>query len=106
MHNLWMPVHLLVLFDVDGTLLVDDRYAHGRAMVRAMRQVWDVALPDDVVERVDPWGKTDLRIAREALVTVGIGDPAFESGRDAWVQAASLAFKEEGRDLREGVAGA
>lgn len=56
---------LLVLFDVEGTLLMEDAYAHGRAMTRAMREVWRVELPDDVVQRIEPWGKTDVRIARE-----------------------------------------
>jgi phosphoglycolate phosphatase len=86
---------LLVLFDIDGTLLLDDGYAHGRAMVRAMREVWGVALPDDAVERVEPWGKTDLRIAREALVAAGVAPAAFDGGRDAWIGAASKAFEGE-----------
>lgn len=86
---------VLVLFDVDGTLLLEDAYAHGRAMVRAMREVWRVALDDDVVERIDPWGKTDRRIARESLATAGVGDADFDRGVDRWMEAASQAFDEE-----------
>jgi phosphoglycolate phosphatase len=86
---------LLVLFDVDGTLLLEDAYAHGRAMVRAMRKVWRVDLADDVVERIEPWGKTDRRIARESLLTAGVGAAEFERGLDRWMDAASRAFEEE-----------
>jgi phosphoglycolate phosphatase-like HAD superfamily hydrolase len=103
---------LLVLFDVDGTLLLDDEYAHGRAMVRAMRDVWGVDLPDDVVRRVDPWGKTDLTIAREAVATAGVGETGFRERQAAWIEAASSAFQEVAEDvadrwlMREGVASA
>ena len=75
--------------------MLEDAYAHGRAMVRAMRETWRVELDDDAVERVRPWGKTDLRIAREALATARVGGAAFERGRDAWIDAASRAFEEE-----------
>jgi phosphoglycolate phosphatase len=64
-------------------------------MVRAMREVWQVDLADDAVERVEPWGKTDLRIAREALAAARIGDAEFDRGRDRWIDAASHAFEEE-----------
>jgi phosphoglycolate phosphatase len=84
-----------VLFDVDGTLLMDDAYAHGRAMVRAMREVWEVELPDDVVMRIAPWGKTDLRIAREAVALAGVSDADFDRRRDDWVAAATRAFEDE-----------
>jgi phosphoglycolate phosphatase len=105
-----MSATLLVLFDIDGTLLLDDAYAHGRAMVRAMREVWDVDPPDDIVESVEPWGKTDLQIARAALATAGIDDAGFSERRAAWIEAASRAFEDEvkaGADqlrVRDGVA--
>jgi phosphoglycolate phosphatase-like HAD superfamily hydrolase len=103
---------LLVLFDIDGTLLLDDEYAHGRAMVRAMRDVWGVDLPDDVVRRVDPWGKTDLRIAREAVATAGVGEAGFRERQAAWIGEASCAFQDVAEAvadrwlMREGVASA
>lgn len=83
---------LLVLFDIDGTLLLDDGYAHGRAMVDAMRTVYSVALPDDAVQRARPWGKTDLRIAREALWAAGLSDETIDEGLATWVEAAAAAF--------------
>jgi len=86
---------LLVLFDLDGTLLLDDAYAHGRAMVQAMRDVYGVELPDAVVVQIDPYGKTDLRIAREALHTRGLDDRQIDERCDAWIQAAADAFEHE-----------
>lgn len=90
-----VPANLLILFDIDGTLLVDDRYAHGRAMVQAMRFIYRVELSDDAVQRTQPWGKTDIRIAREALHAAGLDDEAIDAGRDAWMEAASAAFRSE-----------
>jgi phosphoglycolate phosphatase-like HAD superfamily hydrolase len=64
---------LLLLWDIDGTLL---RYGgareHAAALVQALREVYAVDLPDDAVQRVGPWGKTDQRIAREVLADAGI----------------------------------
>ena len=105
-----MSPTLLVLFDIDGTLLLDDAYAHGRAMVRSMREVWGVELSDDIVELVEPWGKTDLQIARAALATAGIDDTGFRERRGAWIRAAGRAFEDEvqaGADqwrMRDGLA--
>jgi phosphoglycolate phosphatase-like HAD superfamily hydrolase len=90
-----MPEPLLVLFDIDGTLLIDDAYAHGRAMLTAMRTVYGVDPPDDAVERVGPWGKTDLRIAREALHGEGLDDRRIDEGLADWVEAAGDAFVAE-----------
>jgi phosphoglycolate phosphatase len=90
-----VSANLLILFDIDGTLLVDDAYAHGRAMVQAMRAIYRVDLPDDAVERTRPWGKTDLRIAREALDAEGLDNEAIDAGRSAWIEAASAAFRSE-----------
>jgi phosphoglycolate phosphatase len=87
-----LSAKLLVLFDVDGTILVDDAYAHGRAMVESMRWVYNVDLPDDAVQRAQPWGKTDLRIARDALRAAGLDDGEIRRGTSAWMRAASSAF--------------
>lgn len=104
-----MAVPILVLFDIDGTLLIDDAHAHGRAMVRAMRSVYGIDLPDDAVERVRPWGKTDLQIVREALEAGELSADEVEARRDAWVAEAAARFKEESSaawDVRTGVADA
>src|SRR5258708_23207798 len=71
----------LVLFDIDGTMLLDDAYAHGRAMIEAMRSVYGAEIADDAVQRTQPWGKTDMRIAREALTGAGLDEQVVEAGR-------------------------
>jgi phosphoglycolate phosphatase-like HAD superfamily hydrolase len=77
---------LLLLFDIDGTLL---RYGgareHAAALVEALRQVYSVDLPDEAVQEVGPWGKTDQQIAREVLERAGVPTRDIEAHRDAWI---------------------
>src|SRR3954471_15500859 len=76
---------LLLLFDIDGTLL---RYGgareHAAALVQALSETYGVELPDDAVQRVGPWGKTDQRIAREVLAEAGVE----LDGRRDWIERA------------------
>jgi phosphoglycolate phosphatase-like HAD superfamily hydrolase len=68
-----MTDHLLLLWDIDGTLLqYGGAREHAAALIQALRETYDVDLPDDAVTRVRPMGKTDLRIAREVLASAGI----------------------------------
>jgi phosphoglycolate phosphatase-like HAD superfamily hydrolase len=68
-----MTDRLLLLWDIDGTLL---RYGgareHAAALIQALRETYRVELGDDAVTQVRPMGKTDLRIAREVLASAGI----------------------------------
>jgi phosphoglycolate phosphatase-like HAD superfamily hydrolase len=86
-------VPLLLLFDIDGTLL---RYGgaveHAAALIQALRDVYEVNLPDDAVRRVGPWGKTDQRIAREVLEAAGRSD--FDERRDEWLERTWAVFQE------------
>jgi phosphoglycolate phosphatase len=78
---------LLLLFDIDGTLL---RYGgareHAAALVQALRDTYGLDLADDVVQRVGPWGKTDQQIAREVLQAAGADDGSIDARRDQWVE--------------------
>ena len=78
---------LLLLFDIDGTLL---RYGgareHAAALVQALRDVYEVDLPDDAVQQVGPWGKTDQLIAREVLHAAGMPDDLIDTRRSAWIE--------------------
>jgi phosphoglycolate phosphatase-like HAD superfamily hydrolase len=78
---------LLLLFDIDGTLL---RYGgareHAAALVQALREAYGAALSDDAVSLVGPWGKTDQQIAREILRQAGLDDVTVDAGRDAWLE--------------------
>ena len=66
---------LLLLFDIDGTLLqYGGAREHAAALVRTLSEVYAVDLPSDAVQQVGPWGKTDQRIAREVLELAGVED--------------------------------
>jgi phosphoglycolate phosphatase-like HAD superfamily hydrolase len=77
-----MTDHLLLLWDIDGTLL---RYGgareHAAALVQALNEFYGLDLPDDAVQRIRPMGKTDRRIARELLAGAGID----ASPGDEWI---------------------
>src|SRR2546423_14597021 len=80
-----MDDRLLLLWDIDGTLLRSGgAREHAAALVQALRDVYDVELPDDAVQRVGPWGKTDQRIAREVLAAAGVE----LDGRREWIDRA------------------
>jgi phosphoglycolate phosphatase-like HAD superfamily hydrolase len=62
---------LLVLFDIDGTLLLKATAAHRDALLAALHEVH--GLYDPEAERaVDPAGRTDGEIAREILLLHGV----------------------------------
>jgi phosphoglycolate phosphatase-like HAD superfamily hydrolase len=96
---------LLLLWDIDGTLL---RYGgareHAAALVQALREVFDVELPDDAVQQVGPWGKTDQRIAREVLERVGVGRGEIDARREQWIERAWTIYRDA--DLTRLAAGA
>jgi phosphoglycolate phosphatase-like HAD superfamily hydrolase len=86
---------LLLLWDIDGTLL---RYGgareHAAALVQALREVFGVELPDDAVQQVGPWGKTDQRIVRQVLERVGVDGGEIEARREDWVECAWAIYRE------------
>ena len=85
----------LLLFDLDGTLLLDDAYAGGHAMERAAEDVYGVILEERAVAQSEPWGKTDRRIIRDVLRQAGLDDARIDTGMDAWMEAAAEAFEGE-----------
>ena len=64
------PFQVLLLFDIDGTLLLRATDDHRDAVHAALRRVWHVARPD--AARVDPRGRTDPEIARAILLQSGV----------------------------------
>src|SRR2546423_10841132 len=60
----------LLLFDIDGTLLIRSADAHKEAVHAALTRVYGVA--DPARPRLEAAGKTDLEIAREILVASGV----------------------------------
>ena len=75
---------MLLLFDIDGTLLHHGAREHARALIQALREAYAVELPDDAVTRVGPYGKTDARIAREVLREAGLSDDEVDARADGW----------------------
>jgi phosphoglycolate phosphatase-like HAD superfamily hydrolase len=68
---------LLLLFDIDGTLLLRAFVEHRDALDAAIRRVYGVAIPDG---RIEAAGRTDVAIARSILTLAGVGDDHI-SGR-------------------------
>src|SRR5436305_1790061 len=91
---------LLLLWDIDGTLLrTGGAREHAAALVQALRDVYGVELPEDAVQRVGPWGKTDQRIAREVLAAAGVEI----DGRREWIDRAWEIYRDADLTrLREG----
>ena len=59
---------MLLLFDIDGTLLIRGAREHALALHDAIEEIWDVDLRE---VRVETGGRTDPEIAREILVAAG-----------------------------------
>ena len=71
------PPPLLLLWDIDGTLLQRASEAHARSLVRALREVHGDDLPLDAA-RVEAAGRTDGAIARDLLAAVGVTGDAVD----------------------------
>lgn len=67
---------MLLLFDIDGTLLLQASREHAEAMHAAIGRVYGVTDP----ARVEAAGRTDLEIARHICLLAGISAEAFEGG--------------------------
>jgi phosphoglycolate phosphatase len=62
---------VLVLFDIDGTLLTGATRAHSRALDAAIREVHGVD-PAGIRGQIQPAGRTDGEIARLILLDLGV----------------------------------
>jgi phosphoglycolate phosphatase-like HAD superfamily hydrolase len=86
---------VLLLFDIDGTLVRTRPLTHQTALNEARVEVFGlrVAPGESPVSDVEPWGKTDRQILRDALTHAGLEAPAPDAvGR--WEQAACAAYEE------------
>jgi phosphoglycolate phosphatase len=94
---------LLLLFDIDGTLVHSRPLTHQRALEQAAHEVFGLEIPPGAtpVQDVEPWGKTDRQILREVLRAAGLPEPTAEQV-PAWEQRACAAYERletEGEDL-------
>jgi phosphoglycolate phosphatase-like HAD superfamily hydrolase len=92
---------LLVLFDIDGTLLLRAASAHAEALHAAIRQVYGVD-PEGV--HVDPAGRTDLEIARIILLDRDVDARTIDMGLLQMREVAVREYAEREADLRDHVA--
>ena len=71
---------MLLLFDIDGTLLLRAHTAHRDSLHAALREVHGVA--DPAAAHVDAAGRTDGEIAREILLLSGVSAERIDERRD------------------------
>jgi phosphoglycolate phosphatase-like HAD superfamily hydrolase len=87
---------LLLLFDIDGTLVRSRPLTHQQAMARAAVEVF--ALPastdESSVRAVEPWGKTDRWILADMLAAAGRDEPPSAAELSRWERAACAAYEE------------
>lgn len=83
---------LLLLWDIDGTLLQRASLEHALAMHRALREVHgELELDGYQVEKA---GRTDAAIARDLLMAAGLAPPAIDARADDVVTACCEAYEE------------
>jgi phosphoglycolate phosphatase len=83
---------MLILFDIDGTLLLDDAYAHGAAMEEALAATFRLSVPHGAVMEIDPYGMTDPAIARAVLGHLGVAVEPGDPRLDDWAADAGERF--------------
>ena len=84
---------MLLLFDIDGTLVRGRPLTHQLALEAAAVEVFGLHVPDGAtpVADVEPWGKTDRQILRDVLARAGLPAPAEDELR-RWERVACEAY--------------
>jgi phosphoglycolate phosphatase len=77
---------VLLLFDIDGTLLSGATGAHSQALDGAIREVHGVDT-DDLRSKIGPAGRTDGEIARLILLDLGVSARRIDERADAVSEA-------------------
>jgi phosphoglycolate phosphatase-like HAD superfamily hydrolase len=80
---------MLLLFDIDGTLLIRATDAHSEALHTAIHDVDHVEVPDASVPTA---GRTDLAIMRSLLTLAGVDAKKIDDGVQARCDAACIAY--------------
>ena len=81
---------MLLLFDIDGTLLIRAHVEHRHALAKAIREVWGAADPGYAA--VPAAGRTDIEIAREICLLGGVGADRFDEAIDDFEIACARAY--------------
>ncbi|MEA2289378.1 MAG: phosphoglycolate phosphatase [Solirubrobacteraceae bacterium] len=94
---------MLLLFDIDGTLLIDAHVEHRHALAEAVHTVWGATDPGPAAVRAA--GRTDGAIAREICLLSGIGAARIDAGAEDFRAALAEAYSRVcPPDLRDRVA--
>ena len=86
---------MLVLFDIDGTLLIRGADAHREALYAAIADVWGSSLAHI---RVETGGRTDLEIAREILLEGGVDAKRVDDGMPAFRESVVIHYSRRAPD--------
>ncbi|MDQ6835905.1 MAG: haloacid dehalogenase-like hydrolase [Actinomycetota bacterium] len=84
---------MLLLFDIDGTMLARAATEHRQALHRALREVHGVD-PDRLGAGLDPAGRTDNEIARLLLLAGGISARQIDERAGNVREACCMAYAE------------
>ncbi|MEA2412055.1 MAG: phosphoglycolate phosphatase [Thermoleophilaceae bacterium] len=84
---------MLLLFDIDGTLVRGRPLTHQLALEQAATEVFGLRVEDGAtpVADVEPWGKTDRQILRDVLARAGLPPPSGDAIA-RWETAACEAY--------------
>jgi phosphoglycolate phosphatase-like HAD superfamily hydrolase len=85
---------LLLLWDIDGTLLQRASVEHAEALKRALREVHGDHLAVHEVRDVQAAGRTDGAIARDLLVACGVEPAAIDAEVKAVVRETCRAYED------------
>ena len=86
----------LLLFDIDGTLLIKASDDHRDAIHAAMRRVYHVQHPE--AARVEAAGRTDPSIARQIALQLGVSVERFEDRLRDFKRCAAEEYAQRCRD--------
>jgi phosphoglycolate phosphatase len=81
---------MLLLFDIDGTLLRGAAEAHARSLYIALHEIYGLGEADGdpaAMPTVRAAGRTDIEIAREIALLCGCPAKTFDEGREALMEA-------------------
>jgi phosphoglycolate phosphatase-like HAD superfamily hydrolase len=81
---------VLLLFDIDGTLVLNGSREHREAIHEAIHELWGV--PDPASVHVDAAGRTDVEIARRILLLSGVDAKRIDRCLPDFRAAAAAAF--------------
>jgi phosphoglycolate phosphatase len=81
---------VLLLFDIDGTLLLRATSAHVAAVHEALREVYGITDPRG--QKVEAAGRTDYEIARDICLLSGVTAERFDAGREDFRIACVAAY--------------